>query len=77
MTNATSGLGYLMASVRQAAFPGIGAEMKICTGGLLGSCSQNQQLQEGGKQDWQREDMNTIAVKVEASINPRGTLRLE
>lgn len=44
---------------------------------LLGECSQEQQLQDEGNQDWQREKIKAIAIAVEASAKPRVALRLE
>lgn len=37
MTAVTSRQEHLITSVRQTSFPGIGAEIKICAGDLMGS----------------------------------------
>ena len=52
MTGVTSGLAHLIASVRQVGFPRLGAEMEIVQVASR-ECSQEQQLQEEGKQGWQ------------------------
>lgn len=65
-----------MASVRQVGFPRIGAEMEVCSGGLLRSVLRNN-LQEEGKQDGRGgRGGGAIAIVVDASVSLRGSLRL-
>lgn len=55
--------------MKQAAFPGIGAEMEICTGGLLGSVLRNSTAR-WRETRWQREKVHAIVTAVEALPQP-------
>lgn len=66
----------LITNVRQIGFPGIGAEMEICAGGLLGSVLTTTTAR-GRKTRLAEGEVDDYAVAAEASANPRRALRLE
>lgn len=67
---------HLITNVRQIGFPGIGAEMEVCAGGLLGGVLTTTTAR-GRKTRRAEGEVDDSSLAAEASANPRRALRPE